>query len=72
MSEAIAVQVEEPVTDREVVIEVRDLVTHYGPREILHSVSLDVYQGEIFVIMGGSGSGKTVFRRVFARFLPGC
>ena len=59
MSEAIAVQVEEPVTDREVVIEVRDLVTHYGPREILHSVSLDVYQGEILVIMGGSGSGKT-------------
>ncbi len=45
--------------DRDVVIEVRDLVTHYGPREILHSVSLDVYQGETLVIMGGSGSGKT-------------
>jgi phospholipid/cholesterol/gamma-HCH transport system ATP-binding protein len=44
---------------RELVIEVRDLVTHYGPREILHSVSLDVYAGEILVIMGGSGSGKT-------------
>ena len=50
---------EEPVANREVVIEVRDLVTHYGPREILHSVGLDVYQGEILVIMGGSGSGKT-------------
>ena len=47
--------------DRDVVIEVRDLVTHDGPREILHSVSLDVYQGEILVIMGGSGSGKTTF-----------
>ncbi|NKB45757.1 MAG: ATP-binding cassette domain-containing protein [Alphaproteobacteria bacterium] len=45
--------------DREVVIEVRDLVTHYGPREILHSISLEVYAGETLVIMGGSGSGKT-------------
>lgn len=49
----------EPVPEKELVIEVRDLVTHYGTREILHSVSLDVYQGEVLVIMGGSGSGKT-------------
>jgi phospholipid/cholesterol/gamma-HCH transport system ATP-binding protein len=41
------------------VIEVRDLVTHYGTREILHSINLDVRQGEIMVIMGGSGSGKS-------------
>lgn len=61
MSEATALDspAEQPAPDRELVIEVRDLVTHYGPREILHSVSLDVYQGEVLVIMGGSGSGKT-------------
>ena len=59
MSEAAVIDHEAPQDDRELVIEVRDLVTHYGPREILHSVSLDVYQGEILVIMGGSGSGKT-------------
>jgi len=41
------------------VVEVRKLVTHYGPREILHGVSLDVHEGEIMVIMGGSGSGKS-------------
>jgi phospholipid/cholesterol/gamma-HCH transport system ATP-binding protein len=41
------------------VVEVRKLVTHYGPREILHGVSLDVREGEIMVIMGGSGSGKS-------------
>jgi phospholipid/cholesterol/gamma-HCH transport system ATP-binding protein len=41
------------------VIEVIDLVTHYGTREILHKVSLTVRQGEIMVIMGGSGSGKS-------------
>ena len=41
------------------VIEVIDLITHYGSREILHKISLSVRQGEIMVIMGGSGSGKS-------------
>ena len=45
------------------VIEVRDLVTHYGTREILHGIDLTVQQGEIMVIMGGSGSGKTTLLR---------
>ena len=45
------------------VIEVRDLVTHYGPREILHGVNVDIVEGEIMVIMGGSGSGKSTFLR---------
>jgi len=45
------------------VIEVRNLVTHYGDRKILDDVSLDVYDGEIMVIMGGSGSGKTTLLR---------
>jgi phospholipid/cholesterol/gamma-HCH transport system ATP-binding protein len=41
------------------IIEVRDLVAHYGTQQILHDISLDVYPGEIMVIMGSSGSGKT-------------
>jgi phospholipid/cholesterol/gamma-HCH transport system ATP-binding protein len=45
------------------VIEVRDLVTHYGERQILHGVALDVHEGEIMVIMGGSGSGKSTLLR---------
>jgi len=44
-------------------IEVRDLVAHYGAREILHGVSFDVRRGEIMVIMGGSGSGKSTLLR---------
>ena len=43
----------------EKVIEVRDLVAHYGERKILDGVSMDVYAGEIMVIIGGSGSGKS-------------
>jgi phospholipid/cholesterol/gamma-HCH transport system ATP-binding protein len=41
------------------VVEVRDLVTHYGTRKILHEINLEVREGEIMVIMGGSGSGKS-------------
>jgi phospholipid/cholesterol/gamma-HCH transport system ATP-binding protein len=45
------------------VIEVRDLVTHYGSRQILNGITLDVAEGEIMVIMGGSGSGKSTLLR---------
>ncbi len=45
------------------IIEVRDLVTHYGSRRILNGVSLDVEDSEIMVIMGGSGSGKSTLLR---------
>lgn len=45
------------------VIQVRDLVTHYGTRQILNGVSVDIVEGEIMVIMGGSGSGKSTFLR---------
>jgi len=45
------------------VIEVEDLVTHYGPRKILDGVSMNVKEGEVMVIMGGSGSGKSTLLR---------
>jgi len=45
------------------VIEVENLVTHYGSREILKGINLAIRQGEIMVIMGGSGSGKTTLMR---------
>lgn len=50
-------------TDKQPVIEVEQLVTHYGKRLILKDISLTVYQGEIMVIMGGSGSGKSTLLR---------
>jgi phospholipid/cholesterol/gamma-HCH transport system ATP-binding protein len=57
MSEATATSEETPV------IEVRDLVTHYGSRKILDGVDFEVRRGEIMVIMGGSGSGKSTLLR---------
>ena len=41
------------------VIDVQNLVTHYGSRQILYDINMQVTHGEIMVIMGGSGSGKS-------------
>jgi len=57
--------------ERDAVIEIRDLVAHYGDREILHGVDLTVHAGEIMVIMGGSGSGKsTILRQILGLNRP--
>ena len=47
----------------EPVLSVRDLRAGYGSKEILRKVSVDVMPGEIRVVLGGSGSGKSTFLR---------
>ncbi len=41
------------------IIEVKDLVAHYGDTLVLDRVSFEVNKGEIFLIIGGSGCGKS-------------
>ena len=55
---------------REVVIQVRDLVAAYGEQIILDNVSFEVYEGEIFVILGGSGCGKSTLLKHLIGLLP--
>ncbi len=43
------------------IIQVRDLHKSFNGREVLHGISFDIPRGKITVIIGGSGSGKTVF-----------
>src|SRR6202167_2213778 len=40
-------------------VSVRNLRMGYGTRVLLEDASFDVYRGEIVVILGGSGSGKS-------------
>jgi len=49
---------------RRPVIEIEHLDAHYGARQILFDVNLDIFSGEIMVIMGGSGSGKSTLMRL--------
>ena len=44
---------------KEPVIEVENLVAHYGETLVLDGISLTVGEGEVFVIIGGSGCGKS-------------
>lgn len=44
---------------RKAIIEVKDLAAGYGNDVIFRDVTFNVYEGEIFVVLGGSGCGKS-------------
>lgn len=48
---------------REPFVEFRDLHKAYGVKQVLRGASLIVYRGEVLVILGGSGTGKSVTLR---------
>jgi phospholipid/cholesterol/gamma-HCH transport system ATP-binding protein len=45
-------------------LEARDIRMSYGTREILRGITFDVERGEVLVLMGGSGTGKSTLVRV--------
>ncbi len=55
-----------PSTQSEVVIDVRDLVKNYGKIRAVNGVSFNVYRGEVFAILGPNGAGKTTVLRAIS------
>jgi phospholipid/cholesterol/gamma-HCH transport system ATP-binding protein len=49
--------------EKEIIISAENVVKKFGDRVILNGITLDIYRGETFVIMGGSGCGKSTFLR---------
>lgn len=47
-------------TDREVVLDVQHLSISFGDNHVLRDFSLQLYRGENLVVLGKSGSGKSV------------
>jgi phospholipid/cholesterol/gamma-HCH transport system ATP-binding protein len=45
---------------KEIKIKIRNLYKRFGKKEVLCGVDLDLYKGESLVVIGGSGTGKSV------------
>jgi ABC-2 type transport system ATP-binding protein len=53
----------------EPVIELKDVHKHFGPKQVLESVNLRVYQGQTFAFLGRNGAGKTTMIRMLLGLL---
>jgi phospholipid/cholesterol/gamma-HCH transport system ATP-binding protein len=51
------------------VIGMRDLYKSFGSNHVLRGINLDVYQGENVVVLGRSGTGKSVLIKIIAGLL---
>lgn len=53
----------------EPIISVKNLVAKYGDNIVLDNISVDIFPGEITVILGGSGCGKTTLLKNIMRLV---
>ena len=56
-------------SEREKVVEIRGLVKSFGENHVLRNVDLDLYKGENLVVLGKSGSGKSVLIKLMVGLL---
>jgi ABC-2 type transport system ATP-binding protein len=55
--------------DRLPILKIQNLSKRFGKRKILRNVSLDIYEGEIFGLIGASGTGKTTLLKTIIGYL---
>ena len=51
------------MSDKNVLIQVKDLKKAFGANQVLDGITTDICQGEVVAIIGPSGSGKSTFLR---------
>src|SRR6187549_4023341 len=47
-------------------VSIRDITKRFGETTVLHDINFDVKEGEIVVLLGASGSGKTTILRIIS------
>ena len=55
------------MNDKEVLIHVDDLHKSFGDLNVLDGIDIDIYRGDVMVVVGPSGSGKSTFLRCLNR-----
>ena len=56
-------------TTSDVILEVANLKKGFGKQEVLKNISLKLFNGENLVVLGKSGSGKSVLIKCIVRLL---
>ena len=56
-------------TEREVVIDIKNLKKSFGKLDVLTNIHLKLYKGENLVVLGKSGTGKSVLIKCIVRLL---
>lgn len=55
---------------KNIILKIENLVKNYGNIKALENVSLDVYEGEFFGVIGPSGSGKSTLLKIISDVEP--
>ena len=59
------------INNKEIIITVEDFTAAFGENIIIDDISFNVFKGEIFVILGGSGCGKsTMLKHMIGLYEP--
>ena len=54
-------------TEKEYVLEMKDITKHYGENTVLNGVSLSVKKGEIHALLGENGAGKSTLMNLLSK-----
>ena len=57
------------MSDKNVILEAKQVQAGYGGKIITHDVSLQIHQGDVLSIIGPNGSGKSTLLKAMARLL---
>ena len=52
------------MSDKNVLIQVKDLKKAFGTNQVLDGITTDICQGEVVAVIGPSGSGKSTLKEL--------
>lgn len=62
-------ETKEMVNNKEAVIKIRDVYKSFGNNHVLRGIDLDLFKGENVVVLGRSGTGKSVLIKIISGLL---